>query len=185
MASDTRLKVSETTLNMVWQNMFDAARLVRYYEKLSSRYRLYSQLIRGVLLVSATGIAADAFDVLPQPIAIKEGVEGIFGVLVIVAILCDFLMEFSGKAEVLRIVSAQCSSLESQWYELWGDLIGREAVDANIRSRNADLDSRLTAVTGLATEKIRPNKRLNRSCAQEASRIMQQRFATDYATSAP
>ena len=183
MASDARLKVSETTLNLVWQNMLDVARLTRYYEKLSSRYRLYNQIVRGVLLISATGIAADAFDVLPESIAFREVAEGIFGVLVIVAVLCDFLMEFGGKAEVLRIVSSQCSHLEGQWHELWGDLTGREANDANIRSRNADLDGRLTAVTGLATEKVRPCKRLNRTCAREAYKVMRQRFAADYAAS--
>lgn len=54
------------TRNAVWQELLDTARLVRYYEALSNRYRRYHWAVRFVLLLSASSGIVALLDLLPE-----------------------------------------------------------------------------------------------------------------------
>ena len=175
---------STVTRRKTWYNMLEVVRLARYYEAMSNRYRSCNQIIRTVLLVSATGITADVFNFLPfLPAAVQEWTKGILGILVIVAIVAEFVMEFGSKAELLRLVSAQCSELTSEWEKLWADLNSPDANDDDIRFRDAELDARLTIATDRADAKVTQNKKVNRASVEPADKWITTRFGDGYLTS--
>ena len=179
--------ISSATRSAVWNDMLHARRLVRYYEEMSRRYRLYDSVIRWTLLIAASGITAKFVSTtllpllsrLPDHVVVwTEWAEGVFGVFVVSAVLLDLFEEFGRKAEVLRAASAQCSELASRWDKLWLDLNAPEADDADIRSRNAELDYRITLETDRADAKVRENRKVNIRCAEAADREIRERFAS-------
>ena len=176
--------ISSATRSAVWNDMLHARRLVRYYEEMSRRYRLYDSVIRWTLLISASGITAKFASttlrpMLPEYVAAwDDSVFGVFGVFVVLAVLLDLFEEFGRKAEVLRTAGAQCSELASQWDKLWLDLNAPEADDADIRSRNAELDYRITLETDRADAKVRENRKVNLRCTEAADKEIRERFVT-------
>ena len=171
--------ISSATRNAVWNDMLHARRLVRYYEEMSRRYRLYDSAIRWILLISASGITlkfatTKLRPMLPEDVAVWA--EGVLGLIVVLAVLLDLFEQFGRKAEVLRTAGAQCSELASQWDKLWLDLNASEVKDADIRSRNAALDSRITLETDRADAKVRENRRVNLRCAAAADKEIRERF---------
>lgn len=169
--------VSDTTRNLVWQDMLDAARLVRYYEKMSSRYSHYDRIIRSALFLSATGIMATVLDVLPQ--FVKAWGDGVLSGVIVVVLMLDFLADFRGKTELLSVVSTECSELVREWDRLWNDLASWEANDNDIRARNGELDRRITMATARTEGRVPVNEKLNLKCANQTYRMMIGRYATD------
>ena len=56
--------VTEQTRHDVWNEMLDIARLVRYYEALADKPRIFYYLIRGTLIFSALVGSATLLDLL-------------------------------------------------------------------------------------------------------------------------
>ncbi len=159
--------VSDQTRNMVWQEFLDVARLVRYYEALSNRYRLSYYIVRFLLLASAVSGIAVLLELLPATL------QSISNGLIALLVVWDFLSDYARKAEVLRTISLHCSELESQWRDLWIELDDVESSDIEIRRKNGQLSERISVVTdwaGLAD--VRDDQKLNSACEREAYQVM-------------
>lgn len=149
------------------------ARLVRYYESLSDRYRRNHSTVRFLLLAAAAGGIAALLDVLP---AIAQLVAG---GLVALLVVWDFVADYARKAAVLHAVSLECSALEIEWRELWAAVNERDLDDAEARRKNQRLARRALEATGRAGHaNIREDRKLNEKCEKIAYRVMADRYAS-------
>ena len=161
--------ITDQTRNLIWQCFLDTARLVRYYEALSDQYRRKHFWIRVVLLAVATSGVVALFDLFPKIVQI------VAGGLVALCVVWDFASDYAKKAATLHSISIECSALEVEWQDLWGDL-GR-IDDAEARQRNTRLSRRLTEVTGWAGHtNIQEDRKLNERCEAAAYRVMEDQY---------
>ena len=111
------------------------ARLVRYYESLADRHRRKHFWIRLVLLAAAASGIAALLDLFPEVVQI------VAGGLVALCVVWDFVSDYAKKAAILHAISIECSALEVEWQDLWGDLENID--DTEARQRNTRLSRRL------------------------------------------
>lgn len=161
--------VTDPTRNDVWQGLLDIARLVRYYEALSDRHRRNYFTIRLLLLIAATGGVAALLELLP------DGIQILAGALVAVLVALDFVTDYAKKAAVLHAISIECSALEIEWEDLWGNL--ENLGDTEARQNHAGLSRRLANITGAAGHAdIREDRKLNEQCEAAAYRVIQNQY---------
>ena len=164
---------SNETRNEVWQELLDAARLVRYYEALSDRHRFKHSIVRFLLLASAVGGIGALLDLLP------DNAQLIAGALVALLVVWDFMADYTKKAAILHTVSKECSDLEIKWRALWRDVNREDADDVEIRNQIEQLARRALAVTGRAGDAdIREDQKLNEKCAESAYEVTADRYAS-------
>ena len=164
--------VSDQTRNAVWQDLLDAARLVRYYDALSDRYRRNHAVVRFLLLAAAAGGIAALLDLLP---AIAQLIAG---GLVALLVAWDFVSDYARKAAVLHAIGLECGELENEWRELWAEVNDSEADEAEARRRSRQLARKLLNATGWAGyADIPENRRLNEECEKAAHRVVADRYA--------
>ena len=165
--------VSEQTRNDVWQELLDVARLVRYYEALSNRYRHNHMIVRFLLLVVTLGGIAALLDLLP-PVA-----QIIAGAVVALLFAWDHAADYAKKAAVLQAISLECSLLEDEWKQLWATICAKDAnvTDEEARRMNRQLTRRISYVTGWAGQAdVRDDPRLNKECEKVAHKVMADRY---------
>ena len=164
--------VTDQMRSLVWQEYLDAARLVRYYEALSDKYRRNYLVVRFLLLAAAASGIAALLELLP---AIAQSFAA---GLVALIVAWDFVSDYAKKAAVLHTISIECSQLESEWQQLWAEIDEDVLSTAEVLQRNDRLSRRILGVTswaGLAD--IREDQRLNEKCAESAYRVMVDRYA--------
>ena len=164
--------VTEDTRNDVWQEYLDFARLVRYYEALAKRYSQIHLIIRYLLLLPFISSLALLFDFLTHPLQV------LLGALIGIVVAADLVYRPTRKAAVAHIISIECSKLEIEWMQLWNNANARDSNDEDVQKRNDLLSKKLNEITGRAGEVgIHENRKLNMKCADDAYRIMSQKFA--------
>lgn len=160
---------SERTRSDVWQELFDVAGLVRYYEALADRHKRRRDRVRFLLLAAAaTGVAA-LLDLLPETARVAAG--GAIAALVV----WDFVADHARKAAVLHAASLECGALEIEWRELWTDVNDANASECEARRRNRQLARRIATVKGWAN--IPEDRKLNEECARAAHEYLADRYA--------
>ena len=165
-----------TLRHEIWQGLLDAARLVRYYESLYNRYQRWHQVVRVVLLASATGVIWLLAGNLSDPWT--DVLQPTLGVAIVLVVIVDLVGRFAEKAAVLHTISVNCSQLDNEWHQLWADCQEAEVSAADLAHRNAELSQRLTEVTSAAGEAhILDSRRLNEKCWAEACRVEELRYA--------
>ena len=164
--------VTEQTRNYVWQELLDAARLVRYYEALSDRHRRNHSRVRFLLLAAATGSIAALLDLIPEITQLFTSA----GVALLVA--WDFVSDYAKKAAVLHMISLECSALEIEFQGLWLETDNPKTSDNEIRSKGKQLERRMLEVTGWAGNvDVREDSKLNEKCEVIANQIMVDKYA--------
>lgn len=165
--------VSEQTRSAVWHELLEVARLVRYYETLSDRHRKKHRWIRFLLLGATAGGIAALLELLRSELRLFA--SGLLALLVV----WDAVSDYARKAAVLHAVSLECSRLEIEWRELWGDANDPEADEAHVRNEIRRLARRCSEVTGWAGHADIPEDRsLNEKCEAIAYTIEAERYAT-------
>lgn len=163
---------TDRTRNGVWQELLDAARLVRYYEALSDRYRRNHFVVRFLLLAAAASGVAALLDLLPP------GFQLAAGGLVALLVVWDAVSDYARKAAILHAIGLECDALEDEWRELWADIEDRDIDDAEVWRRNRRLARRLSEVTGWAgLVDVREDRKLNLRCEADAHRVTAARHA--------
>ena len=164
--------VTDQVRSIVWQEYLDAARLVRYYEALSDKYRRNHFIVRFLLLAAAASGIAALLEILP---AIAQLIATAFVALIVV---WDFVSDYARKAAILHAISTECSELETEWQELWTEINEDEIGTAEVLWKNRRLSRRIFGVTSWAgVADIRENQKLNEKCAESAYKIMVDRYA--------
>ena len=164
--------VTDSTRNAVWQEMLDAARLVRYYDSMASRqHRLYRG-VRLVLLASATAGIAAGMNALPESFRVVSG--AIIGILV----AWDFLADHANKAAVLGSIRRECNEAEVELAALGGEIQTDSVDDSDARRMHSDLARRMTRATDRAgSAHIPTDERLNVICEEAAFKALADRYA--------
>ena len=166
------IMVSEQIRQAVWQDLLDVARLIRYYETLSSRYQFRHSIIQFLLLASAfSGIAA-LLELLPEIVQLVA--VGLIAFLV----AWDFVAGYPRKAAVLHTINYECHALEIEWSELWSAINSSEISDIEAREKNKRLKEKILSVTGWANQAdIRIDQKLNEKCAKVAYTVIAEQYA--------
>ena len=97
---------SDATRSAVWQEMLDAARLVRYYDRMASRQQRRYLGVRLVLLVSAVAGVAAATNALPEVIRVASGT------VIAMLVVWDSHADYANKAAVLDSIRRDCGEVE-------------------------------------------------------------------------
>ena len=92
---------TDQTRNDAWYELLDIARLVRYYEALSDRYRRNHTIVRFLLLAAAASGIAAVVDLLPKTM------QSVSGALVALLVMWDFVSDYAKKAAVLHAISVE------------------------------------------------------------------------------
>ena len=163
--------VGEQTRNDIWQGLLDAARMVRYYEALSERYRRRHLAHRILLLLAAIGGMASLLEVLPRVIQLAAGLA------IIALVALDFAFNLARKTSVLNLVNIECTALANEWKSLWASL--ERVSDDDARHENDRLERRLVKVTGWAGHaEVGVDDALNEKCERVAYKVMSEEYAT-------
>ena len=129
-----------------------------------------------MLLIAAAAGVATILDLLPE-----DG-QALAGGLVAILVAWDFVADYARKAAIVHTISVECSALESDWRELWHEVNGREADDAQIRDKMRALNRKVLEATGRAgTADIREDERLNEKCAESAYKVVRDRYVVQEA----
>ena len=167
--------VTQQTRNAVWQELLDTARLVRYYEALSDRYRHYHWVVRFVLLLAASSEIVALLSLLPEDV--RQTVQLIAGGCIALTVAWDFVSDYARKAAVLHAISMECSIVEVELKALWDEI--EHGSDDEVRRKNTQLARRITDVTGWAGQAdIGEDSKLNQECAAAAYKVMKEQYAT-------
>ena len=164
--------VTGATRNAVWQEMLDVARLVRYYDRMARGQQQRQLGIRVALFASATAGVASAIAALPEAVRIASGA------LVALLVAWDFLADYLNKAAILGVIRGECSDVEDDLAELWGEVQSDSVTDGDARRTLAGAKRRVTRVTARAgAANISTDERLNVRCEEDAFKALSERYA--------
>ena len=167
--------VTNETRNAIWQELLDVARLVRYYEAMSDRYRRNHSIIRIILFLAASGEVIILLKLFPENVQ-SYAVSLIAGLIAII-VAVDFVCDYAKKAAVLQTISMECSRVEVEWKALWDEISILDDNDA--LQRNSQLARRISEITGWAGQaSINEDIKLNQECTTAAYKVMKDKYAT-------
>ena len=165
--------VSDTTRNAVWQELLDAARLVRYYSSLADRHRRKQRIMQILLMAAAISGIAALLDPLPAFMA------QIAVAAIAILVTWDFFGDYARKAAVLHVICIECNRIESQWQTLWLEIDRPDLEDTDALRQCETLGRRLNEITGQAgLVGVAVDAQLNKTCAEDTYKVMQERYAT-------
>lgn len=159
--------MSDRTLDELWNQLLDASRLTRCYDKLATYYGGGRAVVRITLAVSALGVTG-AITGTP----ILEGFSVPFAILLAIFTAIDLTADLDHKRRTLGQLATSYAILESRW----GNLLRRAeedgmSVEALLHERQAlveqheELD-RIADGAGIVTWRW-----LNNRCEEAARRI--------------
>ena len=167
--------VSEIVADEIWKSLFNANRLVLYYEKLTSSYQKKYRWTRYGLLVMAMCQLGVLFGLTPNPWEIF--LLTLLPFLIISLVALDFVTDYGRKASMVHVISMKCSELENEIHRLWSDhdiIEDEEAIE-----KLSLISKQLLEATGKASEfGIEHSTKLNEKCAKEASQYLTNYYAT-------
>lgn len=167
--------VSEIVADEIWKSLFNANRLVRYYEEMTSSYQKKYRWTRYGLLVMAMCQLGVLFELSPNPWEIF--LLTLLPFLIISLVALDFVTDYGRKASMVHVISMKCSELENEVHRLWSDhdiIEDKEAIE-----KLSLISTQLLEATGkVNTFGIEHNSKLNEKCAKEASQYLTNYYAT-------
>lgn len=163
--------ITDQARNEVWQEIYDATRLIRYYSALLVRYRRYYWWTRIALLASGTAGVAAFFELLPSFFNL------VFGALIALVIVVEVVVNLSNQVTVLQTTIRDCTELEGEWRDLW-HRINREDISENETwEKIRQLSQRGLVVTSRAAENVQQDQRLNEECEEAAYDVLVSRYS--------
>lgn len=167
--------VSDRTRTEIWQGLWDAKRMVRYYQHMHRRYRKWNLITMWLLVLLGTSALATLWEEMPsefQPVA---------GVLVAAMSLWILFGDFAAKAATALSIAQRCEDLAADWTDLFAgvDLDDGEAADeANARRSLRTLEQQLrdaTYVSGHAG--LTDSEKINEKASEDATAELEGSFA--------
>ena len=134
-----------TLRNAVWQQLLDAERLMRYYGELANRYRRRKMVPRILMAVSSIGGAASIMidaEWIPDEAYLPAFL------LVVAAVVWDFMHDYGDKAAILYAISVECSEYETELQNLWLSVDAEQPPEESfIRARLKELTTGMNRAT--------------------------------------
>lgn len=161
----------------IWDQMIEAECLVRYYDALTQRYRVYHKILRAVILLSSMTAIGALLEQFPPNVYL------VIGALLAVAVVWDMLADYSAKSALLSVICMECIGLLNEWRTLWEDVNQEEINESSLRQRTRELAKRLTDVTSRAIPaNIAGNKSLYEKEAEAAYQVVKDRYYVEETT---
>ena len=167
--------VTERTKDRIWEEMFDIARYIQYYEMKTNRLSFWNKVIRLLLLVGATSAVGAVFDVLPE----YFGIGGALALLVLTAI--DLIWDWGTKAALSHAINLECCVIEKDYEDLWLLVRTDRSDEIESQDRVNRLAMRVIAATAQLSE---TDKRLNKKASDAAAIILADRWGGTIGNSA-
>ena len=137
-----------TLRNAVWQQLLDAERLTRYYGELADRFRRRHKVPRYLMAASSV---AGAAAIMFEAVWIPDGAYVPAFLLVIAAVVWDFMHDYGDKAAILYSISVECGEYETELQDLWRSVDAEQPPEeAAIRARLKEIASGMDRVTARA-----------------------------------
>ena len=151
--------------------MLDAARLVRYYDRLFKRHQWWCNAFRITLLSAAVLSASVLFDLFGGWLRV------VFGLAVAVVVVVDFVLDYHKRAAVLHAIRSDLGALDVEFAALWMAIGTRAIENDEAQASLADLLRRMHGATDRAgAAGLSTNERLNEECQQAAFDVVASQY---------
>lgn len=166
--------LSDDLRSLIWQDLVDATRYVRYYQALHNRHLKKAVILQGLLLISATAGFAGLFR-LPY---IPESASSVASFFVAVFVVWNAVGKYPHKVAVLETVCVECSALEMEYQDLWAYANSYRLSEEDAFVRHRLLARRMDEVTNApAKAGVADNEALNLRSAEESYQVLENIYA--------
>ena len=169
------MEVTKRTRTEIWQGLWDAKRMVRYYQSMHKRYQTKNQVTMWLLVVLGTSALAVLWDKMPGL------VQTIMGLAVAGMSLWILFADYAAKSAVAHSISLQCDELVNEWTDLFAKVaIASETTidEPEARDSMGNLKSRLAAVTYVSGHaKLTDNDKINTQASTDAAEELKESYA--------
>ena len=134
------MKVSDATRNSIWQNMLDAERYYRYYERMSEIYSFRSKLCDYTIYsLSLISLLLVAILLLTDPTGILSSLYRVViivnGIVIVTMAIWDAIDEHGYRSVGCRWVASDYLRTAMKWGSLWKSVDAYEVEEQEARSR--------------------------------------------------
>lgn len=148
--------VSDQTKHLVWTEVLNARRVVRYYDAFGTRCSRFHSAFRIALLTSITAGFATMLSALPDWVHMLA-----YGLAALLTV-ADAQLNFGQQAAILKTVGTGCTMMLDRWEELDREANAEGADEQRILARVKELSTLDTLVTSRASAAgINHSRRLN------------------------
>ena len=163
---------SERTRTEIWQGLWDAMRMGRYYSAIQQRHQAVNRVAIALLLLSGTGSVATLWNMMP------DWSQAAFGMSIAAVTIWSALGRHAAKAAVAQSICLQCKDLAVEWRTLLADVDSQRLDDAAAREALNRLDHKMNHVTARSGDVgLAINDRINKISAEEAGRELELSYA--------
>ena len=166
------MTVTDRTRTEIWQGLWDAKRMSRYYLAIGHRHQSIDRVIVLLLLTSGTGAVVALWQALP------DWSQAVAGVAVAVTTIYSAIGRHATKAATAHSINVQCDDLAINWRDLLAQVDNDQVDESQAREELNRLDRTLQHITsrsgdvGLAT-----NEKINEASAREAAKELELSYA--------
>lgn len=156
----------------IWQGLWDAKRMGRYYLALHQRYQTVDRVVVGLLLLSGTASVATLWETMPP------WTQPAFGLVVAAVTIWSVLGRYAAKAAAAHSICQQCNELAVEWRTLLADLDRNRIDDMEARKALDSLDHRMSHATARSGDVgLSMNDKINERSAKEAAEELELSYA--------
>ena len=171
--------VTKQTKHLIWMDLLDSERHVRYFESLADWYSRRHKWLRFLILMSALTEAAVAIFVISLDLSGVWSIVGfsailLIGIFIAVLVALESTRDYAEQAALLGWLSLDCKAFNVHWTELWHDVYTDVIEEPEARSRRRDIADRFNAITGRVDVPL--DEKLNESCATAADKVLKERY---------
>lgn len=166
--------VTERTRTEVWQGLWDARRMVRYYQAVCTQYQRLHRITLWVLVLFGASAVVPVWDRIP------DVVQPVAGLLVAAMSLWILFADYAAKSAVSLSIATQCEELASEWATLFAQLDNpdEEVEEQQARQSLDDLKRRMRDATYRSGDaKLVDNERINKKATAAATEELKASFA--------
>ena len=170
--------------NEVWQRLLETCQFARYYRRLSDRTRRYHTIIRLVLLTVAVAGAGTHVNSGLDPGA--NWPQLLLAVIIIAAIVFEFVYDFGKKAQVLHVIALECNRMQNAYRRLWVELSQGNGPALDIPQQIRALTDNFEQVSGWAgLVGVSEEANLLEQCKEFAEAELKERYMGSKTLEAP
>lgn len=158
----------------MWQGLWDARRMVRYYQALYTQYQRRNRFTLWALALFGAGALVPVWDRIP------DVVQPVAGLLVAATSLWILFADYATKSAVSHSIAAQCEELASEWATLFARLDNpdEEAEEQQTRRSLDDLKRRMRDATYRSGDaKLVDNEKINEKATAAATAELKASYA--------
>lgn len=164
--------VTDRTRTEIWQGLWDAKRMSRYYLAMHHRHQMIDRVVVFLLLCSGTSAVVALWQALP------DWSQAAAGVTVAVVTIFSAMGRHAAKAATAQAIKVQCDDLGIDWRELLANVDSGLVDESRAREELNRLDRTMQHFTSRSGDVgLTTNEKLNETSAREASQELESSYA--------